>query len=661
MSTTHFPAFAESVNKRLNELSKAELFVVDSDTIYEQYIFAFPEGTNPIYRTNTEHECSCCKQFIRNMGVVFGISADGKRQSLWDIPDLPYPYSEVAKALDAVVQQAPIKGVFRTKEGAYGVHSNFDMGGDRPIKHHHFFGTVASRFRCESPDQAKGEKKTTQQVLRRGLEELTADSVQTVLDLISSNALYRGAEHLTAVQNFRSLQIMFERTKDKDLFVWANIDSPAARFRNTAIGTLVQDLSEGVDLERAVRSFESKVAPTNYKRTTALVTQAMVEKDRKKLAELGLDAAIERRFARPSDVSVNDVLFTDAAVRAVMPGNDPWEGLSNARKPKHDSNSAQNASLDGFLMLLAASQPTKLEVLLKNAHLKNFVSLTAPVHPSTGQLFKWGNDFAWSYDGEVTDSIKERVKRAGGNTSAALRVSLAWFNRDDLDIHADTPEGTVYYGNKRGVLDVDMNVSNPRTDAVENLSWTKPKDGRYVIKVNQFNARDSGNPGFMLELETNGVIQQFTYGYRVSGDVKCISFHMKGGVLSDLRIEDRNLVGGSVPTEKWGVKTEDFVPVSILMTSPNHWEGAGEVGNKHLFFMLQGCQNPEPVRGIYNEFLRGDLTEHRKVFEILGSRTKCQPANDQLSGVGFSSGRGDELTVRVTDSKGKPHHYNITF
>ena len=50
-----------------------------------------------------------------------------------------------------------------------------------------------------------------------------------------------------------------------------------ARFRNTVIGTLVQDLSAGVDLEVAVKSYETKVAPQNYKRPTALITKAMVE------------------------------------------------------------------------------------------------------------------------------------------------------------------------------------------------------------------------------------------------------------------------------------------------------------------------------------------------------------------------------------------------
>jgi hypothetical protein len=73
------------------------------------------------------------------------------------------------------------------------------------------------------------------------------------------------------------------------------------------------------------------------------------------------------------------------------------------------------------------------------------------------------------------------------------------------------------------------------------------------------------------------------------------------------------------------------------MLSPNHWENSNKSGNKHYFFMLDGCMNPEPTRGIYNEFLASPLEKHRKVFEVLGSKTMCQPSNDQLSGIGFST------------------------
>lgn len=57
-----FQPLALAVNKRFNALSQHELFVAgaDTDELWATYIASFPEGSNPIFKTNTEHECTCC-------------------------------------------------------------------------------------------------------------------------------------------------------------------------------------------------------------------------------------------------------------------------------------------------------------------------------------------------------------------------------------------------------------------------------------------------------------------------------------------------------------------------------------------------------------------------------------------------------------------------
>lgn len=69
---TDFQTFSQAIAARFAEMSKHELFVVNvpGDQLWAAYLAAFPEGTNPIYKTNTEHDCSCCKNFIRNLGNV---------------------------------------------------------------------------------------------------------------------------------------------------------------------------------------------------------------------------------------------------------------------------------------------------------------------------------------------------------------------------------------------------------------------------------------------------------------------------------------------------------------------------------------------------------------------------------------------------------------
>lgn len=84
----------------------------------------------------------------------------------------------------------------------------------------------------------------------------------------------------------------------------------------------------------------------------------------------------------------------------------------------------------------------------------------------------------------------------------------------------------------------------------------------------------------------------------------------------------------------------------MVMNSPNHWDGE-ETGNKHVFFILEGCVNPNQTRGFYNEYLKEDLTQHRKVFEVLGSKMKVEESDNQLSGLGFSSTQHKTVYVKV--------------
>ena len=259
------------------------------------------------------------------------------------------------------------------------------------------------------------------------------------------------------------------------------------------------------------------------------------------------------------------------------------------------------------------------------------------------------------------------MKAAGGRVDADIRVSLAWYNFDDLDLHALCPYGHVYFGNKTGgtnrnILDVDMNAGGGTTRTpVENLAFNNPKDGPYTIEVNQFSLREKSGEGFTLELEFDGEVHSFSFdaGVPNRSTIQAIRFHVKNGKVEKFEVLDSRLKHSGRSQEIWGLQTETLVPVTTVMNSPNHW-GDNETGNKHWFFLLEGCFNDAPARGIYNEFLRGDLTTHGKVFEVLGSKTMVAPTSEQLSGVGFSETQPQVVTVRVTGQK-LSKTYNVQF
>ncbi len=101
--------------------------------------------------------------------------------------------------------------------------------------------------------------------------------------------------------------------------------------------------------------------------------------------------------------------------------------------------------------------------------------------------------------------------------------------------------------------------------------------------------------------------------------------------------------------EIYGIETNQFHKVNLVCLSPNHW-GENSVGNKHYFFMLDGCKSPSSIRSFHNENLIPELAEHRKVLEVLGTTNMIPSTDKQLSGLGFNATVKDELIVKLQGS-----------
>jgi hypothetical protein len=658
-----FNLFKSAVATQFAWMQKHQLFRVniDNDDLWITYLNSFPAGSNPIYRERTEHDCACCRQFIRQIGNVVAI-VDNKQVSVWDVAVNEPAYQEVAKSLAAVIATRPIAAPFLHYEQTAGTDRNFEQitSGIKTWTHFHVNLDKSYVAKKDSILTLLGEKRAQHDVLLRSLKEITDDALDTVLDLITQNSLYRGDEHKVAVLQFKTIKGAFQKLatdEERDRYAWTvETFGAVSRLRNTVIGTLLIDISNGLELENAVKAYEAKVAPANYKRPTALITKVMIDKAKEKLDELGLTSALERRFANLTDVSINNVLFANRSARKVV-GGTVFDDLADQVGAKAKSfDKVEEIPIDHFLQdVLPRVQ--SLEALLENRHVGNLVSLIAPQDPTARLLFKWPNNFSWSYNGEMADAIKERVKRAGGNVTGELCCRLAWHNFDDLDLHLLEPTGGhIFFGNKRsphgGMLDVDMNAGFGHTrEPVENIFYiqrARMKEGKYHLYVNQYNRRESDNIGFEAEIDYLGTRYQFAHDKSLrSGENITVAIfeytHANGLVLLE-----------SLPTTQavrniWSIPTQTFHHVNVLMLSPNYWDEKA-VGNKHYFFMLDGCKNDGTARGFFNEFLKEDLTPHRKVFEVVAAKTKPQVTKDQLSGLGFSSTQRNTLICRVKGS-----------
>ena len=173
---------------------------------------------------------------------------------------------------------------------------------------------------------------------------------------------------------------------------------------------------------------------------------------------------------------------------------------------------------------------------------------------------------------------------------------------------------------------------------------SKMKDGIYKFWIRNFNGRN--NKGFKAEIEFNG--ETFTYEYSTPVIGRGKDIHVAEVILKNGQFDIKHLIPESTISSKevYGLETNQFHKVNLMCLSPNHW-GENNVGNKHYFFMLNGCKSPVSVRSFHNENLLPELAQHRKVLEILGTTNMIESTNKQLSGLGFNATVRDELIVKL--------------
>jgi hypothetical protein len=183
MTPEKFPHFAQLVTAGFQDVAaKPHAFVTDGDQLFRTYLAAFPTGTDPIFRTRTEHDCVCCRQFIRRIGGVVALKG-ATVQTIWDkaAVEAPYPYNVVACALRDAVRCAVILDVFRVARTEATLGSAFTRtlaACGAVITWPHFStGEIPGAFRDAAPARTRGAYRTSVAVLARGLEELTADAV----------------------------------------------------------------------------------------------------------------------------------------------------------------------------------------------------------------------------------------------------------------------------------------------------------------------------------------------------------------------------------------------------------------------------------------------------------------------------------------------------
>jgi len=705
--------FNKKIQDQFNQMSKTgKLFRValTGQQIWDLYLSSFPKEQNPIFRdpNSSSKNCNHCNNFIRRYGNIVSLDENYNIMTIFDV-ETDEEYANTVLVLSESIKASKIGEVFfetfnelnslpyesctktnnvfqlgtatnikrYTKEEAdkYGVVKPNEI---RTFNHLHLF--VPKAFvdtTGKSIEAIMGEYRSSKEVFQRAMETISLDTLKLVKDLINQGSLLDGATHLYKIEQIVPLKEQYDAlsASQRDNWCWVNsYKLPFAKFRNELIGVLCSELSEGKELNEACQSWNKRVDPVNYMKTTAPITQRQIADAKKFVEDNGYVESFDRRFATIDDIKVSEILHANAGDGKIKTVS-IFDGVksTNTRHKRSEFDGVEEVSIEKFMKDILPTC-TSVEALLTNQQEGNLVSLTTSNVINSKPIFKWNNNYSWTFNGNLAgkSQLADMVTAKGGRTDGVFRFTHSWNeiepNQSLMDLHVFMPGnnhladgifnsyGTgrrVGWNNRQdissgGIQDVDYTAAAPKGYVpVENITFpilNKMPEGKYICKIHNWSFRGTGGQG-RAEIAFGGEVFQYIYPATKNHQwVTIAEVTLKDGKFTiDHKIEPSN----SVTKELYGLETNQFHKVNLVCLSPNHWEG-NNVGNKHYLFMLEGCKSPTAIRGFHNENLLPELAEHRKVLEVLGSTNMIPSTDKQLSGLGFNATVRDEVILKLS-------------
>ena len=145
-------------------------------------------------------------------GIVF-IDDEQNLHTIWEFEVDDPDYQTVIDALDRYVKGRVITDVYLNKFRFVGTQSNIEIRDGSTIRWEHFYlplpDDMIYRGR-DTIDTERGQQRDTARVFERSLSEISLEAIDTVLDLISTNTLYRGTEWKNPITELRAHKVKYD-------------------------------------------------------------------------------------------------------------------------------------------------------------------------------------------------------------------------------------------------------------------------------------------------------------------------------------------------------------------------------------------------------------------------------------------------------------------
>jgi hypothetical protein len=422
------------------------------DDIYRAFLdrvrarFLLNVGTGPLFTTNVEglwgiyldtflagnrqyHDCHSCRHFIERFGGLVTIGVDGVAQpAIWNVDDADILHAEAFAKMEHAVRRATVNGVFLSPLPEWGS----DVTGI--WRHLHVVPPKELVFsmRTRTADQVMAEKREDFKNVQRALEEFGAPLVAQALSLLNTEALYRSEKVIGPAQWLSDLHTRIAEFKGRRTnLVWRAVATAPAGFchpRSSMVGTLLEDLAQGLSVDTVARRFKDKMDPEQYRRPQVAPAAGNIEQAEKIIAQLGIERSLLRRYARVEEI--------EAIWRPTPEPKREGGGVFGHLKPK-DTKTPAPLNVSGPTMTFDKFRRTLMEnaksIELFVPSVGSFAALCTAQNLDAPPILQWDredrrNPFSWYlYHGGSPASNWGLISGQWANVTAISLWPTRWF------------------------------------------------------------------------------------------------------------------------------------------------------------------------------------------------------------------------------------------
>lgn len=276
--------------------------------LYQIIIDTIPQEAQQHYN------CNSCRGFVNRYGWLVTINPDTGYQVpvMWDPDQTSKFFRPAVRKIYDTVKHARVSGCFITERTELGTAVTGPWSHMAVNMPQHLIFRSAKSWETVNDESARisEDRRLLHQALVKYPVEVLASAVNILISgqISGGNLVVENAEWMLKVAK-RWKELAEEKTQHTDYstdnYVWAtaaNAPKGWCHLNSNLLGTLLDDLVDGVNINTIIKKFEEKSAPTNYQRPQAAPSAGAVALAEKRFEELGLAPSLKRRFAKLEEI-----------------------------------------------------------------------------------------------------------------------------------------------------------------------------------------------------------------------------------------------------------------------------------------------------------------------------------------------------------------------